>query len=73
TGLRARLGELTLPTLLIWGESDQVFPIEACGYVARNEIPEARLVVLPHCGHFPQIESPRLFQGVLAGFLAGLG
>ncbi|NCC34508.1 MAG: alpha/beta fold hydrolase [Chloroflexia bacterium] len=73
TGLRARLGELTMPTLLIWGESDQVFPVEACGYVARSEIPEAHLVVLPHCGHFPQIESPRLFQGALAGFLAGLG
>lgn len=69
TGMRARLGELQAPTLLIWGDNDRVFPVEVYGVLAEREIREAHLVVLPNCGHFPQIEAARTFRGVLAGFL----
>jgi len=70
TGLRDRLGELRVPTLLVWGEADQVFPLET-GQRALA-IPGARLVVFPRCGHFPQIEAARAFHGLLLGFLAGV-
>lgn len=69
TGLRARLTELRAPTLLVWGESDRVFKLEN-GEQARREIPSARLVVIPRCGHFPQIEAARQFHGLVLGFLA---
>jgi pimeloyl-ACP methyl ester carboxylesterase len=70
TGLRARLDELRCPTLILWGEVDRVFP-PTLGQVACREIPTARLVVIPRCGHFPHIEAPRVFHGLLMGFLAG--
>lgn len=70
TGLRARLGELRAPTLLVWGEGDQVFPLETSGRAAAAEIPGARLLSIPRCGHFPQIEAARAFRGALAGVLA---
>lgn len=70
TGMRARLGDLQAPTLLIWGDSDRVFPLESSGRAAAAEIPDARLVIFPRCGHFPQVEAARAFRGVLAGFLA---
>jgi pimeloyl-ACP methyl ester carboxylesterase len=70
TGLRARLDELRAPTLLIWGDQDRVFPVERAGQAALAAIPGAQLVVFPRCGHFPQIEAPRAFRGLLAGFLA---
>jgi pimeloyl-ACP methyl ester carboxylesterase len=70
TGLRARLGELRIPTLLIWGAQDRVFPVESAGQAAAAAIPDAQLAVIARCGHFPQIEAPRAFRGLLAGFLA---
>jgi pimeloyl-ACP methyl ester carboxylesterase len=69
TGLRARLGELRIPILLIWGAHDRVFPL-SYAETARREIPGAQLVVIPHCGHFPHIEAVRPFRGLLSGFLA---
>lgn len=71
TGLSARLDELHLPTLLVWGEQDRVFPLASVGQAAATALPHARLVTIPRCGHFPQIETPRAFHGLLAGFLAG--
>lgn len=71
TGMRARLGELHIPTLLIWGENDQIFPVEQSA-VAAAEIPAAHLVTFPRCGHFPQIEVARPFYGLILGFLAGI-
>lgn len=70
TGLRARLGELRAPTLLLWGEGDRVFPLETCGRTAAAEIPGAQLLTIPRCGHFPQVEAAHKFRGVLGGFLA---
>lgn len=70
TGLRARLGELRLPTLLVWGAEDRVFPLDPVGYRAAASLPNAQLVVIPACGHFPQIEAERALRGLLAGFLA---
>jgi pimeloyl-ACP methyl ester carboxylesterase len=71
SGLRARLGELRIPALLAWGADDQIFPVRY-GDVAAAEIPGARLVIFPSCGHFPQVESARPFHGLLLGFLARL-
>jgi pimeloyl-ACP methyl ester carboxylesterase len=72
TGLRARLGELRTPTLLAWGEQDQIFPLRY-GRAAAAAIPGARLATFPRCGHFPQAEAARPFHGLLLGFLAGPG
>ena len=69
TGLRARLREITCPTLIVWGEHDRMFAA-SCGEAARREIPGAHLVVIPRCGHFPQLEAFRAFHGLLMGFLA---
>jgi pimeloyl-ACP methyl ester carboxylesterase len=45
------------PTLVVWGEDDVTTPLEpARADIAR--IPDARLVVLPDCGHIPMEERP---------------
>lgn len=69
TGLRFRLGEIRCPTLIIWGAEDRIFAPEYA-QIARREIPGARLVYIPDCGHFPQIEAARAFHGLLVGVLA---
>jgi pimeloyl-ACP methyl ester carboxylesterase len=47
-----RLAELRVPTLLLWGERDDAFPLPVAMQAAAR-IPAAELVVLPaeHCPH----------------------
>jgi pimeloyl-ACP methyl ester carboxylesterase len=64
-----RLRELNCPTLIVWGAQDRIFAPKSA-LDARNRIPDAQLVYIPHCGHFPQVEAERTFHGLLMGFLA---
>lgn len=62
------LHRIDVPTLLIWGDTDRLFPKEhALAY--RRAIPGAKLVVIPKCGHVPQIEQPDAFVAALEGFI----
>ncbi len=63
-----RLGLLTMPTLLLWGEDDALAPL-AYGQALARGLPHARLKVLAGCGHLPTLEKPAesaaLFQELL--------
>lgn len=45
------------PTLLLWGDHDKVFPPQYAD-AWRAALPDARAVVIPECGHLPQVEHP---------------
>jgi pimeloyl-ACP methyl ester carboxylesterase len=55
--LRERLAAVTVPTLVIWGESDRVVTPDY-GRAFAAAIPGARFELLPATGHVPQIETP---------------
>jgi pimeloyl-ACP methyl ester carboxylesterase len=60
--------EVTHETLLVWGEEDRVsFPFYARRLA--SDLPHARLVFVPHCGHVPFVESPSLFADLVLEFL----
>jgi pimeloyl-ACP methyl ester carboxylesterase len=60
--LRARLADVSLPVLVVWGQSDRVVT-PAYGRAVAAAFPNARLEILAECGHMPQIEQPqRLLQ-----------
>jgi pimeloyl-ACP methyl ester carboxylesterase len=66
--LGAKLGQIKMPTLLIWGREDIVTPPEAAeGF--RASIPGSRIVWFDRCGHAPMIESPDQFADTLVGFI----
>src|SRR6185437_2781719 len=44
------------PTLLLWGREDQVTPLKFGERLSR-ELPNARMIVYPRCGHFPMLEA----------------
>ncbi|MEU9994869.1 4,5:9,10-diseco-3-hydroxy-5,9,17-trioxoandrosta-1(10),2-diene-4-oate hydrolase [Streptomyces sp. NPDC050848] len=46
---------ITQPTLLTWGREDRTNPLDGA-LVALRTIPDARLHVFPHCGHWAQVE-----------------
>lgn len=56
-GLLARLADVAVPTLVLWGDSDRIVDVEY-GRAFAAAIPGARFQVLADTGHLPQIESP---------------
>ncbi|MBI2941684.1 MAG: alpha/beta fold hydrolase [Chloroflexi bacterium] len=65
---RHRLPEIAAPTLILWGDRDPVIPV-AHAHIAARHIPNARLVILPGCGHCPQLERPEEVNRLLEQFL----
>ena len=55
------------PTLLIWGEEDNVIPLEN-GEKLYDKIINSRLVVLKNCGHIPPEEKPEIFTEIVTEF-----
>ena len=65
-----RLKQLTVPTRLIWGEADKLFPLKAAGEVMQALIPGATLDVVRASGHEPMVETPAAFMEVFRRALA---
>jgi pimeloyl-ACP methyl ester carboxylesterase len=57
--LLKRLHNVAIPTLVLWGESDQIADLEY-GRAYAAAIHRARFQVLPATGHMPQLETPEL-------------
>ena len=62
------LRSIRAPTLLVWGEQDQMIPIaNAQDYL--KVMPNARLVTLPRTGHLPQEEATAAALAAVSAFL----
>jgi pimeloyl-ACP methyl ester carboxylesterase len=57
TTFRERLARLPTPTLLIWGEHDQIVP-RAAGEALAALLPDADIQIIAGSGHLPQQERP---------------
>jgi 3-oxoadipate enol-lactonase len=66
-----RLGEISVPTMVIVGEEDRDPGVGASASLAAR-IQGADLVVLPDTGHLAPLEQPEAFADALLGFLAKL-
>ncbi|MEN7342204.1 MAG: alpha/beta hydrolase [Pseudomonadota bacterium] len=56
--MQSRLPEISAPTLVLWGDSDDIIDV-SCADVYAAEIPNATRLVLPNVGHIPMFEAPR--------------
>ena len=63
-----KLPGVTLPTLIIWGVRDRVFPSHHAR-AAAERLPNGQLALIPACGHLPQVEAPERFVAALGSFL----
>jgi pimeloyl-ACP methyl ester carboxylesterase len=66
----AKLSAIKVPTLLLWGDKDELIPLD-CGHDAAQAIPNSRLIVLPNIGHIPSIEAPAEFIRFVSEFARG--
>jgi pimeloyl-ACP methyl ester carboxylesterase len=66
-----RLGQITQPTLLIWGDLDFPEVQQRCRQLAAT-LRDARACEIPGTAHLPNLERPLEFNRALQEFLAGL-
>ena len=69
--IEPKLGQLRVPTLIVWGAEDQLIPLEA-GKKMNSLIAGSRLVVFERCGHVPQEEMPERTIREILGFMTSL-
>lgn len=67
-GVMGRLGELTMPTLIVTGEVDMP-DVHAHAGALEALIPNAQRIVMSESGHFVYLERPQAFVDVLEAFL----
>jgi proline iminopeptidase len=63
-----RLGEITVPTLVMAGRDDFVFPPEHQLELAAG-IPDARLRIIERAGHSPHLEQPAEVMEAIRDFI----
>ena len=66
--VEARLAELRMPTLLVWGRHDHIFPASHAES-ARKRLPHGRVEIFEDSGHTPQMEEPDRFNRLVLEFL----
>ena len=71
--LSDRARSVAAPTLIIWGDRDEVLPPAGAPAAKRAMGDRARLVIFNGVGHVPFIEAPDRFNDLVDGFLTSLG
>lgn len=66
--LLKELKNIQVPTLLLWGENDNITTMEVAD-IFHSEIPNSELVTVKNCGHAPMIEYPEWFAEQTQKFL----
>lgn len=65
------LHRIGVPTLIVWGANDRLFPKDYA-FAWQRAIPGAKAVVLPECGHVPHLEKPAETVAAIAAFIEGV-
>jgi abhydrolase domain-containing protein 14 len=68
----SKLKESPVPTLVVWGQKDQLFSPAMAKTLAAS-FKTAEVVILPKAKHPAYLDQPELFHEALLKFLAGLG
>ena len=67
--LPGMLAKIRVPTLVVWGENDELVPIE-CGELYQRAIPGATLRTIADCGHLAHLDQPQRLAALLHDFFS---
>jgi pimeloyl-ACP methyl ester carboxylesterase len=65
------LHRIAVPTRIVWGQFDKVFPLPF-GENLQRHIPGSMLEVIPACGHLPHVEKPEDLKRIVLDALMAL-
>lgn len=68
-----RLGEITCPALIIHGDADAAFPLDAAQQMADRIAGPTSMVVMPGGSHAASMTHPDETNAAIASFMAGIG
>ncbi|GMI82842.1 hypothetical protein like AT4G39955 [Hibiscus trionum] len=68
----SNIPKISQPTLILWGENDQIFPLELGHRLKRHLGDNAHLVVIKDAGHAFNVEKPKEYYRHLKSFLVDL-
>jgi len=69
TPAEQRLSEIKVPTLVVMGEKDPDFPDPRGEAEWISQTLNAKVVMVPDSGHYPQSQQPQITTGAVLGFL----
>lgn len=64
----AQYSQIEIPTLILWGEHDEIIPVES-GHRLNRNIETSHLKIFEECGHVPHEEYPQDFVKEILRFL----
>uniref|UniRef100_A0A2N9ET77 AB hydrolase-1 domain-containing protein n=1 Tax=Fagus sylvatica TaxID=28930 RepID=A0A2N9ET77_FAGSY len=67
----ANISPLQQEVLIVWGDHDQIFPLEMATELKELLGEKARLEVIKNTSHVPQTECPGQFNNIVKNFLIG--
>ena len=62
------LHRIDVPTQIVWGQQDRVFPL-AFGEQLASLIVNSKLTVIEACGHLPHVEQPVHLKSIVTAFI----
>jgi pimeloyl-ACP methyl ester carboxylesterase len=65
-----RIKTIQAPTLILWGDHDQLIPVEHARFFERD-LPNDQLIIYDGVDHMPQLEIPERSANDVRAFLAG--
>lgn len=72
SNIQDNLSQVSCPTLILWGEQDRWFPLVNAGKL-QARLPDAKLKIIPNCGHDAAAGSPEAVNSAILEFLSGTG
>jgi pimeloyl-ACP methyl ester carboxylesterase len=66
------LHRVKLPTHIVWSADNRMFPVDYAHALA-GLITDARVTILPQCGHLAHIEKPEALAELVTGFVEEVG
>lgn len=67
--LSKRLYRMRTDTLLVWGESDRMIPLDPYATKWQELVPSSSLVTIPDAGHMAPVEQPDAVAAAISSFL----
>jgi pimeloyl-ACP methyl ester carboxylesterase len=73
TQLHKRLGLITAPTLLIWGEKDRVMPRSYAARLADSLAAESSIRIIAGAGHLAELDEPAAVSEAILSWMSHRG